>query len=71
MKELVKTNDPTVLAFATALLAGEGIEHFVLDVHMSMLEGSIGILPKRIMVADDDLAPARRAMRDNGIEVED
>ena len=70
MKELIKTNDPTVLAFATALLTGEGIDHFVLDVHMSMLEGSIGILPRRIMVPNDDITRARRAMRDNGITVE-
>ncbi|MCP5037842.1 MAG: DUF2007 domain-containing protein [Rhodobacteraceae bacterium] len=70
MKELIRTNDPATLAFATALLDGEGIDHFVMDVHMSVLDGSIGILPRRLMVPDQDVAQARRAMRDNGILVE-
>lgn len=68
MKELLRTTDPTVIAFATALLSGEGIEAFPLDVHMSVLEGSLGILPRRLMVRDEDFARATRAMRDNGIE---
>ncbi|NOX74113.1 MAG: DUF2007 domain-containing protein, partial [Alphaproteobacteria bacterium] len=42
MKELIRTNDPTIIAFAKALLSGEGIDCFELDVHMSVLEGSIG-----------------------------
>ena len=50
MRELLRTNDPTVLAFATALLDGEGIDCFPIDVNMSVLEGSIGILPRRLMV---------------------
>lgn len=70
MKELIRTNDPATLAFATALLDGEGIDHFVMDVHIGALVGSIGILPRRLMVADKDIVPARRAMRDNGILVE-
>ncbi len=69
MKELLRTNDPTVIACATALLEGEGITPFVMDVHMSVLEGSIGILPRRMMVADRDLMEARRVLTDNGIEV--
>lgn len=69
MKELLRTNDPTVIACATALLEGEGITPFVMDVHMSVLEGSIGILPRRMMVADRDLMEARKVLTDNGIEV--
>lgn len=69
MKELLRSNDPTVLAFAKALLAGEGIETFELDVNMSALEGSIGILPRRIMVREADHASAVRAMRDNDIDL--
>lgn len=69
MKELLRTNDPTVIAFATALLEGEGIPAFAMDVHMSVLEGSIGILPRRLMVRDRDLFMARAVMRDNGIDV--
>lgn len=71
MRELLRTNDPTIIAFATALLDGEGITAFAIDVHMSALEGSIGILPRRLMVASDDLARARRVLADNGIEVKE
>jgi hypothetical protein len=69
MKELLRTNDPTVIAFATALLDGEGIDCFELDVHMSILDGSLGILPRRLMVRDEDLIRAERAMRDNDIDL--
>ena len=68
MKELLRTTDPTVLAFATALLEGEGIALFQMDVHMSVLEGSLGILPRRVMVADRDHFLAVSILRDNGIE---
>lgn len=67
MKELLRSTDPTVIAFASALLSGEGIEVFELDVHMSVLEGSVGVLPRRLMVRDDDLIAAERALRDNEI----
>ena len=69
MKELLRTNDPTIIAFATALLTGEDIECFVLDENISVLEGSIGILPRRMMVADRDLEDAQDIMRDNGVHV--
>jgi hypothetical protein len=68
MKELLRTNDPTIIAFATALLDGEGIECFAWDVNMSVLDGSIGILPRRLMVRDDDHAAALRVIRDNDID---
>lgn len=71
MKELLRTNDPTIIAFATALLDGEGITVFAMDVHMSTLEGSIGILPRRLMVHSDDIARAQRVLKDNGIECEE
>lgn len=67
MKELLRSTDPTVIAFATALLEGEGIEAFDLDVHMSILDGSLGILPRRLMVRDADLFVARAVLKDNGI----
>lgn len=68
MKELLRTTDPTIIAFATALLEGEGIAAFVLDVHMSILDGGLGILPRRLVVADRDLFMARAILRDNGVE---
>ena len=69
MKELLRTNDPTETALAKALLDGEGIDYFEMDVHMSVLEGSIGILPRRLMVRDRDLFMARAVMRDNDLPV--
>ena len=67
MKEILRTTDPTVVAFGTALLRAEGIECFVLDVHMSVLEGGIGIFPRRVMVADRDAFMARAILRDNDV----
>lgn len=67
MKELLRSTDPTIIAFASALLEGEGIAAFQMDVHMSILEGSLGILPRRIMVADRDLFAARAVLADNDI----
>jgi hypothetical protein len=69
MKELLRTNDPTIIAFAKALLRAEGIDWFELDVHMSVLEGSIGIMPRRLMVVSTDLFRATAILRDNDIEV--
>ncbi|MDP2087275.1 MAG: DUF2007 domain-containing protein [Gemmobacter sp.] len=69
MREILRSTDPTQIAFAEALLSGEGIAAFVLDVHTSILEGSIGILPRRLMVADRDAFVARAVLADNGLEV--
>ncbi|HMO06708.1 MAG TPA: DUF2007 domain-containing protein [Paracoccaceae bacterium] len=67
MRELLRTTDPTVIAWATALLSGEDIEVFPLDVHMSVLEGSLGILPRRLMVRAEDHWRATCVLTDNGI----
>ncbi|MCJ8140514.1 DUF2007 domain-containing protein [Falsirhodobacter halotolerans] len=69
MKELLRTTDPTQIAFAQALLQGEGIDAFAMDVHMSILEGGIGAFPRRLMVHDDDHAEARSVLSDNGISL--
>lgn len=71
MKELLRTTDPTVIAYATALLDGEDIASFQMDTHMSVLEGSIGILPRRLMVREADLFRARAILRDNGVDAVD
>lgn len=68
MREILRSTDPTRIAFAEALLSGEGIAAFVLDVHTSVLEGSIGILPRRLMVADRDAFVARAVLADNGLD---
>ena len=70
MKQLLRTNDMASIAFAKALLQGEGIDCFELDVNMSVLEGSIGIFPRRIMVTDADYDAAVRTLIDNGIDVD-
>ncbi|NRB35813.1 MAG: DUF2007 domain-containing protein [Rhodobacteraceae bacterium] len=67
MKELLRSTDPTILAFASALLQGEDIDCFPIDVNMSVLEGSIGILPRRLMVREDDFDAALRVILDNDI----
>ena len=71
MKQLLRTTDIASIAFAKALLDGEGIDCFELDVNMSVLEGGIGIFPRRIMVADEDYQDAVKTLTDNGIEVDD
>ncbi|MEM6477493.1 MAG: DUF2007 domain-containing protein [Pseudomonadota bacterium] len=69
MRELLRSNDPTVIAFAQALLQGEDIAVFTMDANMSVLEGSIGILPRRLMVADRDFFMAQAVLRDNDIDL--
>ncbi|WP_276718428.1 DUF2007 domain-containing protein [Pseudooceanicola nitratireducens] len=70
MEQLLRTNNMADMAFAQALLQGEGIDWFEMDVNMSVLDGSIGILPRRLMVRSKDHARAARVLRDNGFEVE-
>ena len=69
MEELLRTNDITVIAYANAILAASGIDMFELDGNISVLEGSIGILPRRLMVRSDDLIKARQLMCDYEIEL--
>ncbi|WP_438992169.1 putative signal transducing protein [Lentibacter sp.] len=69
MKQLLSTNNMADLAFAQALLQGEGIAVFEMDVNMSVLEGGIGIFPRRLMVVEADYEAAAKALRDNGLEV--
>ena len=70
MEELLRTNDITLIPLARAILDGEGIESFELDVNMSVLEGSIGILPRRLMVRTGDLPRARTALWENGVRLD-
>ena len=67
MQELLRSNDITIIAFATALLQGEDIACFEQDVNMSVLEGGIGIFPRRLMVHPDNHAAAVRILTDNDI----
>lgn len=67
MIELVRTNDAVLISFIEALMRDAGIEFLVADQNMSVLDGSIGILPRRVMVTDEDLPAARRLLTDAGI----
>lgn len=67
MKELLRFNDAVLLSLVEALLAAAGIQSLVLDRHTSILEGRLGVLPRRLMVGDDDDLEARRILSDAGI----
>ena len=59
MKEILRTNNVVYLSFAQVVLAEAGIECLIFDVHMSVMEGSLGVLPRRLMVMDEDESRAR------------
>ena len=66
MVELLRTNDSVRLSWVTALLADDGIQSIILDTHTSIVEGSIGAIPRRLMVGDEDADRARRILRAAG-----
>jgi hypothetical protein len=67
VRELVRTNDAVLISAIEALLESAGIPHLVADRYMSIMEGSIGVLPRRILVPEDYAANARRLLRDAGL----
>jgi Putative prokaryotic signal transducing protein len=70
MKELLRTNDPVRLSFLQALLRDSGIESLVLDHHTSLVEGSIGAIPRRLAVSQQDYRRARAVLAAAGEEAE-
>ncbi len=68
MKELFRSNDPVKLSWLQALLADSGIDCLLLDSHSSVIEGSIGAIQRRLMVADDDLESAVQLLSESGEE---
>lgn len=66
MRVLATSNDPVRLSFLTALLADAGVPAFVLDWHASAVEGSIGAIPRRLAVKQEDEARARRVLAEAG-----
>lgn len=66
MRELLRSNDIVKISWLQALLADSGVETIVLDTHTSVIEGSLGILPRRLMVANDDFAQACRILDQAG-----
>ena len=67
MKELLRTNDPVLLSYVSALLEEGDIAFMVADLNMSVLEGSIGVLPRRILVESEKIAQARTLLTEAGI----
>ena len=70
MKELLRTNDVVRLSFLQSLLRDSGIESLVLDQHTSLVEGSIGAIPRRLMVSERDYRRARSVLAAAGEEAE-
>jgi len=67
MREIVRTNDAVLITAIEALLKGAGIRNMVLDQNMRVLDGSLGMLPRRIVVDDEYAAKARRLLTDAGL----
>ena len=70
MEELVRTNDPVLISFLESILEEAGIKHFVADGNMSIMEGSLAMIPRRILVDADQIQKARNLVRDAGLEHE-
>jgi Putative prokaryotic signal transducing protein len=66
VRELVRTNDAVLISAIEALLKSARIKHMVVDQNMSVLEGSIGIFPRRILVEEDDADAARELLEEAG-----
>jgi hypothetical protein len=67
MREILCTNNPVVLTFVEALLRDAGLGATVADAHMSVVEGSIGVLPRRILVKTEDWTRAHRVLSEAGL----
>ena len=70
MIEIVRTNDPVILSFIEALMKDAGIACMIADQNMSIVEGSIGILARRVLVDADRVEQAKQIVRDAGIGAE-
>lgn len=70
MVEIVSSNDPVLISFVASVLTDAGIEHSVTDAHMSVIDGSIGAITNRVLVAEDHEAEARRLLRDAGVSID-
>ncbi|MCD2180703.1 putative signal transducing protein [Rhizobium sp. GN54] len=70
MIELIRTNDAVLLSFAESLMKDAGIHCFIADEGMSILEGSLGMLPRRLLVEADREDDARKILKDAGLGAE-
>ncbi len=67
MNDLIRTNNPALISYVEALLKQLDIRYFVADQAVSSAEGSIGMFPKRVMVAPEHMAKARQLLIDAGL----
>jgi hypothetical protein len=67
MRDVLRSNDPVVISFAQSVLQQAGVANFVADQHMSVVEGSIGAFPRRLLVDASDWAEARRLLDEAGL----
>ena len=70
MIEIMRSNDPVALSFAQSLMKDAGIYAMIADQGMSVLEGSLGILQRRLLVDSDREDEARRILKDAGLGAE-
>jgi uncharacterized protein (DUF1330 family) len=70
MIELVRTNDLVLISFVESVLTQGGVRFFVADNHMSAVEGSLGFLPRRILIDADQREHARQLLREVGLSRE-
>ena len=71
MEELLRSNDLVYLSFVRHVLDEAGIEFIQLDDHMSALEGSIGILPRRILILGEMLERAKLVLGNASLTIND
>ena len=68
MRELLRSNDAVLIDFAQSVLRQAGIASFVADQYMSVVEGSIGAIPRRLQVGAEDWVRAYATLREAGLE---
>lgn len=68
MLEILCSNDPVLLSWVVTYLGDSGINAVVFDRNVSILEGSVGAIPRRVMVPEEDLATARALLREADID---
>lgn len=68
MKELFRSNDAVLLSFVQAILSDAGVVHQIADGYMSIMEGSLGVLPRRVLVAEDEWAQACRILKEADLD---
>jgi hypothetical protein len=69
MIELLRTNDPVLVSFVTSLLSDADIAHSVADSNMSVIDGSIGALQSRVLVAEGELEQAKQLLADADVQI--